>query len=72
MMEIYQCVGVLLLGIILSLFIRIYIGVCLFIYLEVCKGIVRRRIGRYSVDGWEGVECLRSQMGGIFINIICE
>lgn len=50
----------LLLGIIFSLFIRIYIGVCLFIYLEVCKGIVRRRVGRYSVDGWEGVECLRS------------
>lgn len=40
--------------------IRIYIGVCLFIYLEVCKVIVGIRVGRYSVDGWEGVECLGS------------
>lgn len=74
MMEIYQCVDVLFLGIILSFcFIRIYIGVCLFIYLELCKGIVRRRVGRrYSVDSWEGVECLRCQMGVIFIDNICE
>lgn len=72
MMETHQCADVLLLGIILSPFIRIHIGVCLFIYSEACKGTVRRRVGRHSADGWEGVECSKSQMGGTFINIICE
>lgn len=74
MMETHQCADVLFLGIILGpCFIRIHIGVCLFIYLESCKGTVRRRVGRrHSADSWEGVECSRCQMGATFIDNICE
>lgn len=72
MMETHQCADVLFWALLSTCCIRIHIGVCLFIYLEACKGTVRRRFGRHSADGWEGVECPGSQMDATIIESICE